>query len=113
MTEKNKEPENQNYFPYAQVDICVWDDKRLSMLDKAVYTAICVIAAKGKSITPGTTVDLIIEQAGCARTSVIRASKNLDKLGYLKISWLFVNNAWVPAKYTIVGNQANSRICND
>lgn len=105
MINETKKQENQNYFPYAQVDICVWDDDRLSMLDKAVYTAMCILVAKGNNVTPKTTVDLIVEQAGCTRTFVIRASKKLDKFGYIKINWLFENNALVPAKYTIIGNQ--------
>lgn len=110
MTDVSAQKDNiqlrdQRDFWFVIVDMCVWEDERLSTIEKAVYTALCTFASvEGRTCWPST--EAIAKRASCSDRSVNRALETLEKHGYLKITRRFKDNARIPSEYSIIGHKA-------
>lgn len=101
----NVQINDQRDFWFVIVDLCVWEDERLSTLEKAVYTALCTFASvEGRTCWPSTSA--IARRASCSDRSVNRALETLEEYGYLKITRRFKDNARIPSAYSIIGHKA-------
>ena len=101
----NVQINDQRDFWFVIVDLCVWQDERLSTLEKAVYTALCTFASvEGRTCWPSTSA--IARRASCSDRSVNRALEILEEHGYLKITRRFKDNARIPSAYSIIGHKA-------
>ncbi|MEK0452792.1 MAG: hypothetical protein AGIKBDMD_00735 [Synergistaceae bacterium] len=101
----NVQINDQRDFWFVIVDLCVWQDERLSTLEKAVYTALCTFASvEGRTCWPSTSA--IARRASCSDRSVNRALETLEEHGYLKITRRFKDNARIPSAYSIIGHKA-------
>ena len=101
----NVQINDQRDFWFVIVDLCVWQDERLSTLEKAVYTALCTFASvEGRTCWPSTSA--IAKRASCSDRSVNRALETLGEHGYLKITRRFKDNARIPSAYSIIGHKA-------
>lgn len=95
---------DQRDFWFVIVDLCVWEDERLSTVEKAVYTALCTFASvEGRTCWPSTSA--IAKRASCSDRSVNRALDILEDHGYLKITRRFKDNARIPSAYSIIGHK--------
>lgn len=100
----NVQINDQRDFWFVIVDLCVWEDERLSTLEKAVYTALCTFASvEGRTCWPSTSA--IAKRASCSDRSVNRALDILEGHGYLKITRRFKDNARIPSAYSIIGHK--------
>lgn len=100
----NVQINDQRDFWFVIVDLCVWEDERLSTLEKAVYTALCTFASvEGRTCWPSTSA--IAKRASCSDRSVNRALETLEEHGYLKITRRFKDNARIPSAYSIIGHK--------
>ena len=100
----NVQINDQRDFWFVIVDLCVWEDERLSTLEKAVYTALCTFASvEGRTCWPSTSA--IAKRASCSDRSVNRALDILEEHGYLKITRRFKDNARIPSAYSIIGHK--------
>ena len=100
----NVQINDQRDFWFVIVDLCVWQDERLSTLEKAVYTALCTFASvEGRTCWPSTSA--IARRASCSDRSVNRALEILEEHGYLKITRRFKDNARIPSAYSIIGHK--------
>ncbi|PKL04709.1 MAG: hypothetical protein CVV54_04305 [Synergistetes bacterium HGW-Synergistetes-1] len=101
----NVQINDQRDFWFVIVDLCVWQDERLSTLEKAVYTALCTFASvEGRTCWPSTSA--IAKRTSCSDRSVNRALETLEEHGYLKITRRFKDNARIPSAYSIIGHKA-------
>ena len=101
----NVQINDQRDFWFVIVDLCIWQDERLSTLEKAVYTALCTFASvEGRTCWPSTSA--IAKRASCSDRSVNRALEILEEHGYLKITRRFKDNARIPSAYSIIGHKA-------
>jgi len=101
----NVQINDQRDFWFVIVDLCVWQDERLSTVEKAVYTALCTFASiEGRTCWPSTSA--IARRASCSDRSVNRALETLEEHGYLKITRRFKDNARIPSAYSIIGHKA-------
>ena len=104
MNEEKLNISDQRDFWFVIVDLCVWEDERLSMVAKAVYTALCTFASvEGRTCWPSTSA--IAKRASCSDRSVNRALETLEEYGYLKITRRFKDNARIPSAYSIIGHK--------
>lgn len=104
MVENKANLDDRRDFWYTPVDICVWEDTRLSTIEKAVYTALCTFASVGgRTCWPSTAA--IAKRTSCSDRSVNRALETLEKYGYLKITRRFKDNAKIPSTYSIIGHK--------
>lgn len=100
----NVQINDQRDFWFVIVDLCVWEDERLSTVEKAVYTALCTFASvEGRTCWPSTSA--IAKRASCSDRSVNRALDILEDHGYLKITRRFKDNARIPSAYSIIGHK--------
>jgi len=103
--EENIQLSDSRDFWFVIVDLCVWEDERLSTIEKAVYTALCTFASvDGRTCWPSTSA--IAKRASCSDRSVNRSLETLEQHGYLKITRRFKDNAKIPSAYSIVGHKA-------
>ena len=101
----NVQINDQRDFWFVIVDLCVWEDERLSTVEKAVYTALCTFASvEGRTCWPSTSA--IAKRASCSDRSVNRALETLEEHGYLRITRRFKDNARIPSAYSIIGHKA-------
>ena len=101
----NVQINDQRDFWFVIVDLCVWEDERLSTVEKAVYTALCTFASvEGRTCWPSTSA--IAKRASCSDRSVNRALETLEEHGYLQITRRFKDNARIPSAYSIIGHKA-------
>ena len=105
MSEGSLKISDQRDFWFVIVDLCVWEDERLSTVEKAVYTALCTFASvEGRTCWPSTSA--IAKRASCSDRSVNRALETLEEHGYLRITRRFKDNARIPSAYSIIGHKA-------
>lgn len=105
-------------FWFSIVDLCVWEDERLSLSEKGVYTALCTFASvQGRSCFPS--IAAIAKRAGCSERTVQRALTRLCEVGYITVRKRFKDAAQIESLYTIIGHKADraaipeADVCHD
>jgi len=84
------------------IDISVYEDAKLTIIERAVFTALCVIAFFDRGPCQPS-ISEIANKAGCSARSVNRALLTLEKFNYIRIARQSDNGCKIPSVYRIKG----------
>ena len=90
-------------FRMVPIDVSVYEDTKLTVIEKAVFTAMCVLAYFDRGPCQPS-ISEIANKAGCSSRSVNRALLTLKKFNYIKINRQSDDNGCtLPSVYSIKG----------
>lgn len=77
-----KSKKNDYFDRYAKVDLCIWQDENLSLVEKSIYTYLCVQLVIRERAPQGI-IQLVADKLKYDIDTVYAALRTLQKYGYI------------------------------